>query len=148
MPLAHTVNKLHYATCQHCCAQPVIPHCTVQTSNLLRESIFGPSVRLCPSICYQKICNISMNSVRDGLTELYRTRTNFLPMDREKAELSLRQDMTHLVERHDSLSRCLYEEHSSQSGPVSQMYHFQWCCLLIGADCRQSYAAVAQYKSR
>jgi len=134
MPLAHTVNKLHYAISQLCCAQPVIPQCTVQTSNLLRESIFGPSVRLCASICYQRVCNISMNSVRDGLTELYRTRTNFEPMDREKAEFSLRQDMTHLGERHESLSRSLCEEHSSQSGPVSQMYHLQWCRLLIGAD--------------
>jgi hypothetical protein len=64
-----------------------------------REYVWSvrPSVCLCPSIRYQTVCKIPMYSVQDGLTKLYRTCTNFVPMGREKPELSFWQDMTHLV---------------------------------------------------
>jgi len=84
MPLAHAANRLQNAICQPSFAQPIIPQRTVQTSKLLRKITFGPFVRLCPSFCYQRVCNISTNLLRDGLTKLYRTSTKFFVTGQRK----------------------------------------------------------------
>ena len=112
-----------------------------------RVSLVRPSVRLCPTMCYQTVCNISMNPVRDGLTILYRTRTNFVPKGREKGWVFIPTgNDTFRWAPWQLVTLFVWGTQQPIWSCVTDVgYLLLWCCLLIGADWRQSCSAVYIY---